>query len=51
MKKFEYLTMTLTLWSDIENTLNILGDEGWELVSILQNSSSQSYRFVLKREK
>lgn len=62
MKRFEYKTVKITpksIWSteikseEIDDVLNDLGREGWELVTVQDLSvsgSSFSYLYTLKRQ-
>lgn len=62
-KKFEYKTVSLkpesAMWSlkydysEIDKTLNLLGNEGWELVSVESNAAggtSIGLIYTFKRE-
>lgn len=48
MKKFEYKYNTI--YSDLDNELSKLGEEGWEIFSI-EERDDNSYKYFAKREK
>lgn len=64
MKTFEYMVRTLgnnegpprpgrkaADWSTIQDELNLLGSEGWDLVEIVSSDRGPSVRFaIMKRE-
>jgi hypothetical protein len=53
--QWEYRVITAgTFWSDpkddqLENTLNELGVEGWEVISVVTQYGTNKYRVVAKR--
>lgn len=47
MKKFEYKI----IHSLSQYELNIMGDDGWELISIQHVNETEKYWFYFKREK
>jgi len=47
MKKFEYKVIARVVSSE----LNLLGEEGWELLHIQRDDSNGKHWFYLKREK
>jgi hypothetical protein len=53
MKKFEYRTVyENSLWS--KEKFNELGDEGWELIQTIHDTSPRAihkYKYLFKREK
>jgi hypothetical protein len=49
MTKWEYRIETLPNMHTCEKALGSLGEEGWELISVVQ--SERFYKLFLKREK
>lgn len=55
MKKWDYTTISMTRVKDpqtVENTLKVLGDQGWELVSVMgqMGDDGKDSVLVLRRE-
>ena len=58
MKKFEYkfIDISRKIKSEFENTLNVFGDNGWEIVSInIHNTKAEPNKYyasniLMKRE-
>ena len=51
MQKWEYLVQQFQSPSDLFTLLNKLGDEGWELVTLLTESTATPGQIVTKRPK
>ena len=49
MKKWEYKTHGIKRFADIDE-FNQLGEEGWELVSVMQNTTIGGIKGIFKRE-
>jgi hypothetical protein len=53
--QWEYRALTVgTFWNDpkdedLENELNQLGQEGWEVINVLTHHSTNKYRVIAKR--
>lgn len=49
MKRWKYKTVGIKRLSDVSE-LNVLGQEGWELVNIISGGDAYGYRAIFKRE-
>lgn len=48
--KFEYKKIEQSYLTDIEQTLNKYGSQGWQLVNFIFNEAAQQYIMILKRK-
>lgn len=50
MKKWEYQLLYYSLETKSES-INALGDDGWELISVISSAHDVRLRWIFKREK
>jgi len=51
MQKWEYIVQQFQSPSELFTLLNKLGDEGWELVTLLTEGTARHHQIVAKRPK